>query len=64
MMLMSFLAPGGSFATGWTAYAPLSTTTPLGQMFFTIGGAVRGRLVDRHGAELPGHDHHHARARA
>src|SRR5256884_2052400 len=23
MMLMSFLAPGGSFASGWTAYAPL-----------------------------------------
>ncbi len=25
MMTASFLAPGGSFATGWTAYAPLST---------------------------------------
>ena len=25
MMLLSFLAPGGSFASGWTAYAPLST---------------------------------------
>ena len=25
MMTCSFLAPGGSFATGWTAYAPLST---------------------------------------
>ena len=25
MMIASFLAPGGSFATGWTAYAPLST---------------------------------------
>src|SRR5438105_6024680 len=36
MMLMSFLAPGGSFASGWTAYAPLSTTMPLGQLFFTI----------------------------
>src|SRR5207253_2913256 len=36
MMLCSFLAPGGSFAAGWTAYAPLSTTMPLGQMFFSI----------------------------
>ena len=26
------------------------------------GRPVRGRLVDRHGAQLPGHDHHHARA--
>jgi hypothetical protein len=33
----SFFAPGGSFATGWTAYAPLSTTAPIGQEFFTIG---------------------------
>src|SRR5581483_447706 len=37
MMLGSFFAPGGSFATGWTAYAPLSTTAPIGQVFFTIG---------------------------
>ena len=26
-------------------------------------GPVRGRLVHRHRAQLPGHDHHHARAR-
>ena len=26
MMMLVFLAPGGSFAAGWTAYAPLSTT--------------------------------------
>src|ERR687893_2295196 len=37
LMTASFLAPGGSFATGWTAYAPLSTEVPPGQMFFTIG---------------------------
>ena len=37
MMTASFLAPGGSFATGWTAYAPLSTSVPMGQLFFTIG---------------------------
>ena len=42
MMLMSFLAPGGSFAAGWTAYAPLSTTMPLGQMFFTIAVQFAG----------------------
>ena len=41
-MLMSFLAPGGSFASGWTAYAPLSTTMPLGQLFFTIAVQLAG----------------------
>jgi cytochrome c oxidase subunit 1 len=29
MMTASFFAPGGSFATGWTAYAPLSTNVPI-----------------------------------
>src|SRR5436309_2005416 len=42
VMLMSFLAPGGSFASGWTAYAPLSTTMPLGQLFFTVGVQFAG----------------------
>ena len=42
MMLSSFLVPGGSFATGWTAYAPLSTDAPLGQLFFTIGVQFAG----------------------
>ncbi|MFN2616001.1 MAG: cytochrome c oxidase subunit I [Thermoleophilaceae bacterium] len=36
LMLASFVAPGGAFATGWTAYAPLSTETPLGQTFFNV----------------------------
>jgi cytochrome c oxidase subunit 1 len=42
MMSASFLAPGGSFATGWTAYAPLSTSVPIGQLFFTIGVQFAG----------------------
>jgi len=42
MMLASFFAPGGSFASGWTAYAPLSTSAPLGQVFFTIGVQFAG----------------------
>lgn len=42
MMIASFLAPGGSFSTGWTAYAPLSTDAPIGQMFFTIGVQFAG----------------------
>src|SRR5256885_4015772 len=42
MMLASFAAPGGSFATGWAAYAPLSTMAPLGQVFFTIGVQFAG----------------------
>src|ERR687886_631279 len=42
MMVASFLAAGGSFSTGWTAYAPLSTDTPIGQMFFTIGVQFAG----------------------
>ena len=37
MILGSFFAPGGSFASGWTAYAPLSTSAPIGQVFFTLG---------------------------
>src|SRR3989440_655966 len=41
-MMMSFLAPGGAFASGWTAYAPLSTTKPLGQLFFTVGVQFAG----------------------
>ena len=41
-MMLSFFAPGGSFATGWTAYAPLSTTAPDGQVFFTIGVQFAG----------------------
>src|SRR3954454_16814329 len=42
MMVASFLVPGGAFASGWTAYAPLSTTAPIGQMFFTIGVQFAG----------------------
>src|SRR3954466_6389768 len=42
LMTLSFLAPGGSFATGWTAYAPLSTDVPIGQLFFTIGVQFAG----------------------
>src|SRR3954449_10237976 len=42
MMLTSFFMPGGSFASGWTAYAPLSTSAPIGQMFFTIGVQFAG----------------------
>ncbi|MDQ3609083.1 MAG: cbb3-type cytochrome c oxidase subunit I [Actinomycetota bacterium] len=40
MMVASFLV--GPFASGWTAYAPLSTTQPVGQMFFTIGVQFAG----------------------
>src|SRR3954464_14056254 len=42
MMLCSFFMPGGSFASGWTAYAPLSTSAPIGQDFFTIGVQFAG----------------------
>ena len=42
MMLASFFVEGGAFATGWTAYAPLSTETPMGQQFFTIGVQFAG----------------------
>ncbi len=37
MMLASFLVPGGAFATGWTAYPPLASHQPLGQVFFNMG---------------------------
>jgi cytochrome c oxidase subunit I len=42
MMMLSFVAPGGSFASGWTAYAPLSTSAPIGQEFFTLGVQFAG----------------------
>jgi len=42
MMVASFFVEGGAFATGWTAYAPLSTEAPLGQQFFTIGVQFAG----------------------
>ena len=42
MMLLSFLAPGGAFADGWTAYTPLSTDLPVGQMFFSVGVQFAG----------------------
>ena len=42
MMICSYFAEGGAFATGWTAYAPLSTEAPLGQQFFTLGVQFAG----------------------
>jgi cytochrome c oxidase subunit I len=42
IMLLSFLAPGGSFSDGWTAYAPLSTIAPIGQNFFSVGVQFAG----------------------
>ncbi|MBS1676153.1 MAG: cbb3-type cytochrome c oxidase subunit I [Actinobacteria bacterium] len=37
IFVLSFLMPGGAFDAGWTGYAPLSTSAPLGQSFFNIG---------------------------
>src|SRR3954451_15218490 len=42
MMLGSFLVPGGAFADGWTAYAPLSVNAPIGQVFFMIAVEFAG----------------------
>ena len=42
LMSISFFMPGGAFASGWTAYAPLSTTQPIGQMCFSIGVQFAG----------------------
>src|SRR6195256_2326117 len=42
MMLGSFFAPGGAFADGWTAYAPLSTNAPIGQTFFSVAVQFAG----------------------
>jgi len=42
LMVSSFLMPGGAFASGWTAYAPLSTSQPLGQLCFTLGVQFAG----------------------
>src|SRR3989454_2217010 len=42
LMLASFAAPGGAFADGWTAYAPLSVNAPIGQTFFSVGVQFAG----------------------
>src|ERR671916_446641 len=42
LMMASFFAPGGAFATGWTSYAPIATETPLGQTFFNIAVQFAG----------------------
>src|ERR1700726_3476826 len=42
IMLASFLAPGGAFADGWTAYAPLSDNAPIGQTFFSVAVQFAG----------------------
>src|SRR3954452_7043387 len=42
IMIASFLVPGGSFQSGWTAYAPLSTSMPLGQLFFSVAVQFAG----------------------
>ena len=61
----SYFAEGGAFATGWTAYAPLSTDTPIGQQFFTLGVQFAGAssiatalnfLVTIITMRAPGHD--------
>ena len=62
MMLLSFLVPGGAFATGWTSYAPLRDRPAAGAGVLQHGRPVGGRVVDHDRAQLPGHDHHHARA--
>src|SRR3954454_3416707 len=42
LMIGSFFAPVGAFATGWTSYAPIATETPLGQTFFNLGVQFAG----------------------
>jgi cytochrome c oxidase subunit 1 len=42
IMLASFFAPGGAFADGWTAYAPLSVNAPIGQTFFCVAVQFAG----------------------
>jgi cytochrome c oxidase subunit 1 len=42
LMVGSFFAPGGAFADGWTAYAPLSDNAPIGQTFFSIAVQFAG----------------------
>ena len=37
MLVAGMVTPGGGPSAGWTAYAPLSTHQPLGQVFFNMG---------------------------
>ena len=62
MMLSSVVVPGGAFGAGWTGYAPLSVVGTERQRLVQHGRPVGGRVVDHDRAQLPGHDHHHARA--
>ena len=63
MMLMSFLAPGGSFAAGLDRLRAAVDDDAARPAVLHDRGAARGRLLDRHRAQLPGDDHHDARAR-
>ena len=62
MMLSSFLVPGGAFASGWTGYAPLSVAPAARDDLLQHGRAVGRRELDHDRPQLPGHDHHDARA--
>jgi len=53
-MLMSFL-PRGSFAAGWTGYAPLDVDA-VGSIFHDR--PVSPGLIDRTPLNIPGDDHH------
>ncbi len=37
MLVAGMVTPGGGPSAGWTAYAPLSSHQPLGQVFFNMG---------------------------
>ena len=63
MMLFSLLAPGRLVRGRLDGLCTAVDDDAAGSAVLHRGGAVRGGLLDRHRAELPGHDHHHARTR-
>ena len=62
MLLLGMITPGGGPSAGWTCYAPLCSHQPMGQIFFNMAVQWAGASCDHDRAQLPGHDHHDARA--
>ena len=64
MMTASFFAPGGVVRHGLDGLRAALHGDAARPDVLHDRRPVRWRVVDRDGAELPGHDHHDARARA
>ena len=55
-------SPAARSRPGWTDYAPLADRQPRREHLLPDGRPVGRRVLDHDRAQLPGHDHHDARA--